>query len=91
MGRIVELEVYVALIAIIGDNSNIYGTLGHKFRVKNDVNKKAPVIEDNVTVGLGSVVLEDVIIEDNAYIAANAIITQNIEYGQRVRKINELF
>lgn len=77
--------------AKVGNDSNIYGVLGHKFKMRNDVNKKAPIIGNNVTVGIGSVVLEAVVIEDDAYIAANAIVTQNVKSGQKIRNVNEIF
>lgn len=77
--------------SVVGDYSNVYGTLGHKFKVRNAPDKKAPTIGNNVTIGIGSVVLENVIIQDKAYIAANAIVTKNVLEGQKVRNVNEQF
>ena len=76
---------------VVGDNANIYGNLVHKFLKRNDSKKCAPKIGADVTIGIGSVVVDGVKIGDSAYIAANSVITKDVLPFSRARNINELF
>ncbi|MFV0322202.1 MAG: serine O-acetyltransferase [Alphaproteobacteria bacterium] len=76
--------VVIGETAIIGDNVTLYHnvTLGG---VSPSINsaaqvgvKRHPTIRDNVIIGSGASVLGDIIVDDNARIGANAVVTKNI-------------
>ena len=76
---------------VVGDNSNVYGKLIHKFNMRNDPRKKPPMIGSNVTIGVDSVIIDGIVIGDGSYIASNSIITRDVEPSSRVKNVNEIF
>lgn len=76
--------VVIGETAIIGDNVTLYHnvTLGGVAPSINSAAqvgvKRHPTIKDNVIIGSGASVLGDIIVNDNARIGANAVVTKNI-------------
>ena len=70
----------------IGDNVLIYHgvTLGGTSLNKG---KRHPTIKDNVIIGAGAKILGPIIIEENARIGANAVVTKNVKSNSTVMGI----
>lgn len=76
----------------IGDNSSVYGTLVHHYPKHGGFsNEKSPVVGSNVVIAFNSTVIGDVIISDNSYIAAGAIVTVNIPSNSIVLGVNQIY
>ena len=71
------MGVVIGETAIIGDDVLLYQgvTLGGTGIVKG---KRHPTIGNNVVVGGGAKVLGDIVIGDNSYIGANAVVIKNV-------------
>lgn len=71
------LGVVIHPKTIIGDNCIIYQntTLGEKHGVGND---GAPIIGNNVMIGVGSVILGPIRIGDNVKIGANSVVITDV-------------
>lgn len=71
------MGVVVGETAIIGDNVTLFQgvTLGGTGK---ETGKRHPTLEDNVVVGAGAKVLGDIVIGQNSYIGANAVIIRNV-------------
>jgi serine O-acetyltransferase len=71
------LGVVIGETAIVGDDVLLYqgSTLGGTGIVKG---KRHPTIGNNVVIGAGAKVLGNIIIGDNAYIGANAVVVKDV-------------
>jgi serine O-acetyltransferase len=65
--------------ASVGENSMIF----HGVTIAADTNG-APEIADNVTIGVGAVVLGPVHVGSGAFVGANAVVTHNVPAGVTV-------
>lgn len=65
--------IYISTFAEIGHGCRIYQnvTIG-------EVNRKAPVVGDNVLIGAGAVLIGDIKIGNNVKIGAGAVVNKNI-------------
>lgn len=76
--------VVIGETAIIGDNVTLYHnvTLGGVAPSINSAAqigvKRHPTIKNNVVIGSGASILGDIIVNDNARIGANAVVTKNV-------------
>jgi len=72
------MGVVIGETAIIGDDCTIYhgATLGGKTLTRNS--KRHPTVGNNVIIGTGAKILEDIIVGDNCIIGANAVVTKNV-------------
>ena len=71
------IGVVVGETAIIGDNVLLYqgATLGGTGK---ETGKRHPTIGNNVVIGAGAKVLGNIIVADNAYIGANAVVIKDV-------------
>ncbi len=71
------MGVVVGETAIIGDNVLLYHgvTLGGSGK---ETGKRHPTIGDNVVVGTGAKILGNIIIGNNSYVGANAVVIRNV-------------
>ncbi|MFH0913106.1 MAG: serine O-acetyltransferase EpsC [Candidatus Omnitrophota bacterium] len=71
------IGVVIGETAIIGDNVLLYQgvTLGGTGLVKG---KRHPTIGNNVVIGAGAKVLGNIIVGDNSYIGANAVVIKDV-------------
>jgi acetyltransferase-like isoleucine patch superfamily enzyme len=76
----------------IRDNVTIMGNLVHKYRRPLNwlVDEPSPLIEDDVVVGYGAVVVGDVTIGAGSYVAANATVTKAVPPNSMVLGTNEI-
>ncbi len=75
--------VVIGETAIIGNNVMLYHnvTLGALNFTKG---KRHPTIEDNVTIGTGSIILGDITIGANSVIGAGAIVLKDVPKNSRI-------
>ena len=71
------MGVVIGETAIIGNNVTLYQgvTLGGTGKEKG---KRHPTVGNNVVIGTGAKVLGNIIIGDNSYIGANAVVIKNV-------------
>ena len=70
----------------------LYGIISHKAKVGKNctiyhqvtIGSGSAIIGDNVTIGYGAKIIGDVIIGNNCWIGANAVITKNVPDGATV-------
>lgn len=71
--------------SIIGDRSIMLGKLIHKLENPlnswDEVDEPSPHIEEGAFVGLGAIIIGDVTVHSNAYVAAGAITTKSVQPG----------
>ena len=74
--KIYHSGIIVNKSAIIGDNVKMHGLncIGN-----NGINNKAPIIGNNVDIGVGAVILGDIEIANNITIGANAVVTKSFK------------
>jgi len=77
------LGVVIGETAIVGDDVLLYqgSTLGGTGIVKG---KRHPTIGNNVVIGAGAKVLGNIIIGDNSYIGANAVVVKDVPSNSTV-------
>ena len=77
------MGVVVGETTIIGDNVLLYQgvTLGGTGKQKG---KRHPTIGNNVVIGTGAKVLGNIIIGDNSYIGANAVVIKDVPVNSTV-------
>lgn len=77
------MGVVIGETTIIGDNVTIYQgvTLGGTGKERG---KRHPTIGDNVVIGTGAKVLGNIIIGDNSYIGANAVVIKDVPQNSTV-------
>lgn len=65
---------------VIGNNCDVRQntTFGGNFRRTDETGRQHPVMGDNVSVGVGSVVIGPVEIGNNVIIGANSVVTRNV-------------
>jgi len=66
-------SIFITREAVIGNNCTLYGnnTIGF-------AGKGAPKLGDNITLGVGAVVIGDITIGNNVKIGANATVTKSV-------------
>lgn len=71
------MGVVIGETAVIGDNVTLYQgvTLGGTGKEKG---KRHPTVGDNVVIGTGAKVLGNIVIGDNSYIGANAVVIKDV-------------
>ena len=76
----------------IGDHVTVMGNLVHKYRRPLNWlrDEPSPVIEDNVVVGYGAVVVGDITIGAGSYVAASATVTKDVPANSMVLGTNEI-
>lgn len=76
----------------IGNNCSIFGKLVHRYpRPKWGVIEPSPIIGNNVVVGMGSIIIGDVKIGDNSYIASGAIVTKDVPENTIVKPSKSIY
>lgn len=77
------MGVVIGETTIIGDNVTIYQgvTLGGTGKERG---KRHPTIGDNVVIGTGAKVLGNIVIGDNSYIGANAVVVKDVPQNSTV-------
>ena len=76
----------------IGDNTSIYGSLVHHYPRHGGFSKeKSPEIGSNVVIAFNSTVIGGVVVSNNSYIAAGAIVTVNIPSNSVVLGVNQIY
>ncbi len=78
--------IVISRHAKIGKNLHLFGN-----NAISETSKGAPIIGDNVTLGIGAIILGPITIADNCYIGAGAIVTKSItKVGTKVIGINQI-
>ena len=78
------MAVVIGETSIIGDNVTLYHsvTLGGISPSVNSDNqrglKRHPTLKDNVVIGSGAQILGPIVVEENASVGANAVVTHNV-------------
>ncbi len=82
IGNRTRIQGIVCNRAVIGDDSSSLGSLIHKYRTRRagDI-EDSPIIENNVVVGVGSIVIGGVRLGSNSTIGAGAIVTKDVKNG----------
>ena len=77
------MGVVIGETAIVGDNVLLYQgtTLGGTGK---ETGKRHPTLGNNVVVGAGAKILGNIIIGDNSYIGANAVVIKNVPSNSTV-------
>jgi serine O-acetyltransferase len=77
------MGVVIGETAIIGDNVLLYQgvTLGGTGK---EIGKRHPTVGNNVVVGTGAKILGNIIIGDNSYIGANAVVIKDVPSNSTV-------
>ena len=77
------MGVVIGETSIIGDNVLLYQgvTLGGTGK---ETGKRHPTIGNNVVVGAGAKILGNIIIGDNSYIGANAVVIKDVPFNSTV-------
>ncbi len=88
----------------IQDNATIHATyekspttIGNRVSIAHNAVVHGCTIQDNVLIGMGAIVLDDVVIESNAIVAAGAVVTKgtrvtsgSVYAGAPAKKIKDL-
>lgn len=78
----------------IGNDVTVMGSLVHKYvngwDEEEDLQNKSPIIEDNVIVGYGSIVIGKVRLRSRTYVAAGAIVTEDTPGNCLVKGVNKI-
>lgn len=69
---------YIAPNAKIGRNCTIFQNVTIGIKSLNDIERKAPVIGDNVTIGAGACIIGGVRVGNNVNIGANAVVIDDV-------------
>ncbi|MFH1855671.1 MAG: serine O-acetyltransferase [Candidatus Omnitrophota bacterium] len=77
------MGVVIGETAVIGDNVTLYQgvTLGGTGKEKG---KRHPTLGSNIVVGAGAKILGNIIIGDNSYIGANAVVIKDVPHNSTV-------
>jgi acetyltransferase-like isoleucine patch superfamily enzyme len=87
-GICVQTEVYLGNDVIMGSNAFITDTDFHTVTAQNrrdekeNVKSEKVIINDNVFIGMNSLILKGVIIGENSIVAAGSVVTKNIPANQ---------
>lgn len=79
--------------ATIGAHSRVFGSLIHRSNPPlpwDTAEEPSPVLEENVFVGFGALVIGKVTVHRGAYIAAGAIVTRDVPAGAVVKNVNQI-
>lgn len=73
-------NIIIARNVKIGDNVTIY----HNVTIAEENKNKVTIIGDNVVIGTGAVILNNVKIESGAIIGANSVVTKDVKSNEIV-------
>jgi len=93
IGRDCIIGGFLCDFSDVGNCVIIMGSLLHAFRdgwdEEQNLKNQSPIIEDNVIVCYGSMVIGNVRIKSGTYVAAGAIVTKNTPGNCVVKSVNE--
>lgn len=80
----IESHVYIPTHTVIGDRvfigpGAVLTNDRYPLRRRDDYQPRGPVLEDDVTVGAGAVLLPEVRLGRGAFVAAGAVVTRDVE------------
>lgn len=79
VGNNVRLSGFLANRSIVEDDVSMWGYLVHKYNPPiGGILEKAPVVKRGTIVGMLAIVIGDVVVGENAYVAAGAVVTKNV-------------
>ncbi len=88
IGRNVRFKGFAANDCLIGDDVAMLGYLVHKFRENvRGARPPAPQVQDRAIVGMLAIVIGDVTIHEDAYVAAGAVVLSDVDQGLLVAGI----
>jgi UDP-3-O-[3-hydroxymyristoyl] glucosamine N-acyltransferase len=93
IGKNCKIGGFLCDYSKVADSVIIMGSLVHSLRGWNDeddLENESPVIEDNVIVGCGSVIIGHVTLKKKTYVAAGAIVTKSTVGNCRVTLCNHV-
>lgn len=97
VGNNVRLSGFLANRSIVEDNASMLGYLVHKYNPPMGSKlEKAPTVKRGATVGILAIVIGNVVVGENAYVAAGAVVTKDVPLnwivaGCPARKIGEIW
>ncbi len=87
IGHSTTVGGFISDNCIIGSNCFVYGSLVHKHDNRDpakwdEIDETGPILEDNVFVGWGAVLIGEIRVGKGASIKPNSIVTRNLEPGE---------
>lgn len=92
IGNNCRIAGFIPNDVVIGNDVTMMGNIAHKYNRPLDWNKTepSPRIENNVVVGMGALIVGEILIEQGSYIAGNATVTKNVPPNSIVFNTNEI-
>lgn len=79
IGQYARINGFCCDRSVLGDNVSMLGDLVHKYPIPiGGLKEKAPVVENNSVIGMGTKVIGNVIVHEGAYVGAGAVVTKDI-------------
>ncbi|MGD0978068.1 MAG: DapH/DapD/GlmU-related protein [Candidatus Bathyarchaeia archaeon] len=79
IGNNVRLFGFLSNWSVVEDDAAMLGIMAHKYRVKRGAVETAPIVKRGANIGMGAILVGDVIVGENAFVGANAVVTRNVK------------
>lgn len=91
IGNNVRLYGFLSNRSIVEDDAAMLGVMAHKYYVKKGATEVSPIVKRGATVGMGAILVGNIVVGENAFVGANAVVTRNVEpdtlvYGVPARR-----
>lgn len=79
IGNNVRLYGFLSNYSVVEDDAAMLGVMAHKYEAEKGAIEIAPIVKRGAIVGMGAILIGNVVVGEKAFVGANAVVTRNVD------------